>query len=204
MLDFSLRFSCLLWWQPSKLGWAALTNYDSPFCPFLHRGSVEGSKGRKVGWENARTLLQLQSDVILDVPGYTFTWRIDDTLDVLESFILVLLDFFEVKAASVLPQRLQKSLGRRPLRADKVWMVLLPSNLVVVLEIRMFFIQPQYLLKSTSWVQCLFVAFIYHEGVGHGPRQFYLNYDSSKITLLPPTKIQCRETLYHLKPILLE
>jgi hypothetical protein len=56
--------------------------------------------------------------VILDVPGYTFTWRIDDTLDVLESFILVFLYFFEVKAASVLPQRLQKSLGRRPLRAD--------------------------------------------------------------------------------------
>jgi hypothetical protein len=56
--------------------------------------------------------------VILDVPGYTFTWRIDDTLDVLESFILVLLDFFEVKAASVLPQRLQKSLGRGPLRAN--------------------------------------------------------------------------------------
>lgn len=56
--------------------------------------------------------------MILDVPGYTFTWRIDDTLDVLESFILVLLDFFEVKAASVFPQRLEKSLGRRSLRAD--------------------------------------------------------------------------------------
>ena len=56
--------------------------------------------------------------MILDGSGYTFTWRVNDTLDVLESFILVLLDFFEVKAASVLPQRLQKSLRRRPLRAD--------------------------------------------------------------------------------------